>query len=163
MASPGESLTSWHLQRCDGFLDLGMREQARAELAAVPEKDRNATPFLRMMLRLQLEDGNWTTAAQLAETLAKKEPGDPSFPIQLAYATRRSSGIEAAEKILRDALTRFPKIALIHFNLACYACQTDRRDDALTCLAKAAALDPGLLQTAMEDEDLRPIWPFIEA
>jgi len=163
VASPGDSLTSWHLQRCDGFLDLGMREQARAELAAVPQEGRAATPFLRLMLRLQLEEGNWADAAQLAGTLAKKEPDDPSFPIQLAYATRRSSGIEAAEKILRDALARFPKIALIHFNLACYACQTGRRDDALTCLAKAVALEPGLHQTALEDEDLRPIWPFIEA
>lgn len=155
------SQTAWHLQRCDGFLDLGMREQARAELNQVRQQDRATTACLRMRLRLLIEEGAWAEAVPLADELRAREPKDPTFVIQLAYATRRTAGIDAAEKILRDALKTFPKVALIHFNLSCYACQTGRRDEAVACLARAVALEPALHQTALEDEDLSPIWPDI--
>lgn len=156
--------TTWHLQRCDGFLDLGMRAQARAELAAVPESDRTTVAYLRLLLRLSIEEENWPEGMRLASELRAKDPTDPTFVIQLAYSTRRAKGIASAELVLRSAQRTFPKVALIYFNLSCYACQMDgRRDDALFYIAKAIALEPALYQTALEDEDLRPIWPDIEA
>jgi hypothetical protein len=48
----------------------------------------------------------------------------------LAYSIRRSEGVEKAEGILLRAQATHPKVAMIAFNLACYASVTGRMEDA---------------------------------
>lgn len=151
----------WLLQRADGFLDLGMRQRARAELERVEGPHRQGLPFLLIALRLAMAGESWPQAAELASTLREQFPGEPAFWIQLAYAKRRAEGIEVAHHILCDALQRFPDVATISFNLACYECQLGRHDEALRRLHRACALDAHYREAALEDEDLRPLWEKI--
>lgn len=151
----------WRLQRADGFLDLRMTARARAELDGVSAGQRDGTPYRVLALRLAMDERAWSEAARVAAILRDAHTDEPSFWIQLAYATRRAEGIEAAHGILAGALVRFPAVAVIPFNLACYACQLGRHDEALRRLDQACALDQHFRATALEDEDLEPIWDRI--
>jgi Flp pilus assembly protein TadD len=148
----------WHLQRCDGFLDLKMTDKAREEFAKIGTAHREANPVIEADLRLAMAENRWSEAAQFARTLSARRPNDPLFCIQLAYSVRRAESIEAARDILVAARKRFPKVAVIPFNLACYECQLGHPDEAMTHLEKAFKLDASFREQALEDEDLKPVW-----
>jgi predicted Zn-dependent protease len=149
----------WLLQRADGFLDLGMTQKAREELDRVAQAHRGSAAFRAVSMRVAFEEKDWHRAADIASSLREQFPCEPAFWIQLAYAKRRSDGIEVARHILTDALARFPKVATIPFNLACYECQLGRLDEAMRRLNQAVALDAQCREAALEDEDLRALWP----
>lgn len=152
---------AWTLERVDGFLDLCMLDRARRELASVPEVWRDDDRVMRMRLRLAIEAQDWPEAAQLARRLADREPEEPLYWIQWAYAARRCESIESAHGILREAREKFPKTAMIPFNLACYECRLGRLAEARTFLQTAFELNPALRDLAAEDDDLEPLWPEI--
>ena len=67
-------------------------------------------------------------------------------------------GLQTAEETLLLARELFPKEPLVHYNLACYAAQLGRIDDAKALLATALTLDPVFKEMALEDEDLAGVW-----
>ena len=147
------------LQRCDGFLDLKMATRARAQWEQIAEADRSHPVAQPLLMRLLVTEKNWTAARDLAVRFHAQAPGEAGTWIQLAYTTRRADTIAAAETILWEAHRRFPKESVIVYNLACYACQTGRIDEARELLQTSARLDPKALDLACEDDDLRPLWP----
>jgi tetratricopeptide (TPR) repeat protein len=148
----------WHIQRGDGFLDLKMIDKARQELEQVGTFDRRCDSYIQAALRLAMADGQWSNAVQFAHTLIERRSNEPAIYVQLAYSVRRGESIEAARDILLDARKRFPKVAVIPFNLACYECQLGHPDEALALLEKAFKLDASFREQAFEDDDLKPIW-----
>ena len=149
----------YRAQKCDGFLDLHMPGRARSEWEQLSPGARRHPIGQALELRLLMVEKNWTAARALAEQFHAGQPDDPSSWIQLAYATRRAEGLNAAEDILREARPRFPKEPVVVYNLACYACQAGRLDEARSLLAEAARLDPQSLAMAAEDDDLQALWP----
>ena len=91
--------------------------------------------------------------------------------ISLAYALRRTESIEKAEAILLRAHKIFsalpmntaihPKVAMIAFNLACYASVTSRLEEAKERLRHAIELDSGIRGLALDEKDLHPLWDWI--
>jgi Tfp pilus assembly protein PilF len=81
-----------------------------------------------------------------------------SATISLAYATRRAESIQAAKEILLNAEPRFPKEAVIEYNLACYFCQTGDLQNAKNYLKKAFKIDLNWRMAALQDEDLKLLW-----
>lgn len=147
------------LQRCDGFLDLKMSARARAEWEQIPEADRDHPLAQNLLMRLLVTEKNWPAAHALAVRFHAEDPDEAGTWIQLAYTTRRTETIAAAETILHEARQRFPKESVIVYNLACYACQTGRIDEARELLQVAAGLNPKAFEMAAEDDDLLPLWP----
>ena len=68
-------------------------------------------------------------------------------------------GIQAAWDALLPAADRFPSQLMIAFNLACYACQLGRLEEAREWLRKAMELgDEKEIKTrALDDPDLEPL------
>ena len=149
----------WLLEKADGFLDLKMRARAAAEIKRIPAVYHDTDPCLRIFLRMAMDSQDWGAAAHLSKQLLDRHPALPDYWINLAYATRRATGIEAARAILREAAAQFPKFALIPFNLACYACCLGQHDEARKLLKQAIRMDPTYQGMAQEDEDLAPLWP----
>ncbi len=142
-----------------GFLELGMPEDALAELDELAVESSFAR-HLRVDALFRL--GEWQAAADLCVPMTRKEPGDPSWWVQCAYATRRSRSLDAAEEVLSEALRHHPRHGLILYNFACYACVRGDLDEARTRLARAIATDPEqILRMAVRDPDLAAIRPWI--
>jgi hypothetical protein len=54
-----------------------------------------------------------------------------------------------------------PKVAMITFNLACYASVAGRMEEAKERLRHGIDLDKDVRRLAIDDEDLRPLWDWI--
>jgi tetratricopeptide (TPR) repeat protein len=83
-----------------------------------------------------------------------------------AYAVRRAvdGGVEKALDALLPAVDRFPTEPYIPYNLACYAAQFGRLDEAWEWLHKAmeAEGDVNRIKTmALQDADLKALWERI--
>ena len=69
-------------------------------------------------------------AAAVASHLVKVEPQNAAWWISLAYALRRTESVEKAEAILLRAQAIHSRVAMIAFNLACYASVAGRMEEA---------------------------------
>jgi predicted Zn-dependent protease len=140
-----------------GWLGLGLPAEARAELAALTAAHTAHPQVCACRLALATCEEAWEEAREWAEHLVMLQPDEPQWTISLAYATRRSRSIAEAEAILRAARARFPREAILPYNLACYASQLGRLDEARALLAEATALDESLKDLAAQDPDLLPL------
>jgi Flp pilus assembly protein TadD len=122
-----------HVLASSGYLELGMFDDAALALEATA----------------------------VASHLVKVNPQTASWWISLAYALRRTESVEKAEAILLRAQAIHPKVAMIAFNLACYASVTGRMEAAKERLRHAIELDKEARKLAFEDEDLKPLWDWI--
>ena len=147
----------WRLSHTRGYLELGMVEEAAAELAQIPPA--SAENFdVRVLRALVLQEKkDWHALVPLADGLVREKPDDPSWWIMLAYAVRRANSLAAAEKILLEAATNHPKEATIQFNLGCYACQRGDLAKARAYVDCAIALDDHFREAAATDPDLAPL------
>lgn len=137
-----------------GYIELGMLGEAKAELEGLSEGASTSVETNILRLRVAQCEKSWGEARYYAGLLRRHQPGEPEWAIMLAYAIRRCEDIPAARKVLLEALTDFPKEAVIHFNLACYACQLGDLPKARDYLNRALDLDRSYLDLALSDDDL---------
>lgn len=144
-----------------GYLELGMAEEALEELAGIA----GAPPeMLHLRVEILFSLKRWQEAAEICQPMLERDPGEPAWWIQAAYAVRRWQSLEAAEPILREALLHHPENLLIGYNLACYACMGGRHDEARELLDRALDKERDeILQLAENDPDLAAILPWIKA
>ena len=148
-----------------GWLELGCAAEARAELAQLSPLWRNHPAVLEVRWLLCAQDKCWEEAVTLARAEQDADPRSPAGWLHLAYALRRmdGGGLALAREILLPAVERFPAEPVIPYNLACYACQLERLDEARLWLQHAlvAGEPKEILKMALADEDLQPLWPEI--
>ena len=97
-------------------------------------------------------------APAISKRLVGFQPDDVQWVISFTYAIRRANSIEAAKEILLNAEPKFPKQAVIKYNLACYFCQLGDLESAKKYLTRAFEIDPNWRLQALEDEDLEALW-----
>lgn len=153
----GDSDVRREIQTILGYYELSMWDEALAEAAEAEAKIGPRFEFDELRLAILQEARRWGEMRVVGERCARREPTRPAWFIGWAYALRREQSITAARKVLELALSLHPKEALIPFNLACYAAQTDRLTEAQAFLEQAVALDPRLRKQAEADPDLAPL------
>ena len=128
------------------------------EEIAPEDKTRNEVLGARVDIYVAAQ---WEMAAAVASHLVKVEPQNATWWINLAYALRRTESVEKAEAIMLRAEAIHPKVAMIAFNLACYASVAGRMEEAKERLQHAIDLDKDVRRLAIDDEDLKPLWDWI--
>lgn len=147
----------WRLSHAQGYLGLGMVEEAAAELEAIPVPDCDALEVLTLRVAVQQELQDWRGLRVTAAEFVRRAPQEAAAWITWAYATRRALSLKEAEKILRDAETHHPEEPTIQFNLGCYACQRGALREARRRVDRAIALDAKFADLAATDPDLEPL------
>ncbi len=148
-----------------GWLGLGRRDDAKAELEMISAPNQRHPDVLEARWGIYAEERQWEAAVDVARKLLQRAPHRVSGWLHHAYALRRApeGGLEKALAALKPAVEKFPKEALIPFNLSCYACQMQRFDEARVWLKRA--LEVGgkeqIKQQALADPDLKPLWEEI--
>lgn len=153
----------FHATRAEGYLGLGMTEDAAAELDKISLEATEAPEVLMVRLALYQVEQRWAAMEAAARKLVHCDPGESQWLLSLAYATRRAESIEMARLILLEALDRFPGEPIVPYNLACYDCQLGNLASATQFLETALRLNPQIKAMALEDEDLRPLWGALRA
>jgi tetratricopeptide (TPR) repeat protein len=150
------------LQRCldaaHGFITLGMFQDAWDELENLPPEFRSNDVVLA--LRIEIFQGlkKWESCRVLAESLAKRSPENPDWWLSWSFALRREQSVEAAQVVLRKAAELHPSVALIAYNLACYACVLGEIAEAKELLKRAVVMDEAFKKMALDDPDLDAIF-----
>jgi tetratricopeptide (TPR) repeat protein len=145
-------------QAAVGYVELGMFTDADSELDKIDPFLRAAPEILALRIEIYRGLKKWELMAELSMRLMEFHPGDPQWPVSLAYATRRGNSIEAAKEILLNAERKFPKEAVIPYNLACYCCQLGEIENAKNYLEQAFKIDSSWRIRALDDTDLQPLW-----
>jgi hypothetical protein len=149
-----------------GWLELGLPGEAAAELGHLPDPLQAHPDVLEVRWAIMATAHRWDAALVVASELVRTAPGRPTGWLHRAYALRRvpQGGLQHAWEALLPAADRFPKEALIPYNLSCYACQMQQLDDARTWLRRAlgAGNSEQVKQMALQDADLQPLWKEIQ-
>lgn len=153
-----DSVTPRLLREAEGYMELGMLDDAWECLGKISPEKRDSPPVLALRALLNHHAQSWAELTQVAAQLVELLPDQAQWWLEWAYATRRSHSLQAAQEILLRALERHPNEPLIHFNLACYACQLGDLPAARRLLAQAFRLDKSLRSLASSDPDLQPLW-----
>lgn len=145
------------LLAASGFAELSLFQEAVQELEELPESLKELSAVLGVWLEVYQRWQKWSEASSVATRLSEMEPKEPTWPVALAYATRRSRGLLFAKEILIQAGEKFPDCGTIQFNLACYAAQVGQLDEARQHLYRAIQIDKEFAALAKTDPDLEPI------
>ena len=138
-----------------------MFDEAAQVLEEIEPEEKTRDEVLGARANLYMAAKKWDMAAAVASHLVKVQPENAAWWISLAYAVRRAESVDKAEAILLRAQAIHPKVAVIAFNLACYASAAARFEEAKTRLQHAIELDKEIRGMALDDEDLRPLWDWI--
>jgi hypothetical protein len=131
------------LQHCEaaiGYAELGMFEDASAELDNVDPFNRTMPEVLRVRAVIYHGLKKWELLRVVALQLTRLEPENVQWVVSLADATRRAVSIECARDILLAAKPIFPNEPVIPFNLACYNCQLGEVESARDYVGQAFRL-----------------------
>src|SRR6266508_6302000 len=125
-----------HLSAAIGWIELGNLKEASQELDCVSAGASRHRDVLQVRWMICAQESNWEEALNVANALLDVDPGDPAPWLHRAYALRRvqTGGLQAAWDALRPASEKFPTETTILYNLACYACQLGRLEEARTWL-----------------------------
>lgn len=154
--------TSRRLEYASGYLELGMLEDASDELKMIEGSEALSADVMRMRIGLYHQAKNWDLLAAVASALTRLAPNDDQGWISWAYATRRLQGVAGAQEVLLKAIPlRGDTCAVLHYNLACYACLLGHIEEAKRRLSTALKMDPQFKATALDDPDLETMRPEI--
>lgn len=146
------------LLAAQGFLELGMPLEANEELERIDPQVRHFPEVLAVRVEIYQTLERWELMQVVAKKLTESDPKNPRWALKFAYAVRRADSLESARTVLLDAVERFPTVAAIHYNLACYECQLRHLESAKARLRSAFELDAKLRLQALEDSDFEPLW-----
>ena len=151
-----------HFNAAVGWLELGNRVEARAELASVSPENLHHPLVLELRWSLDAEEKKWDAALVTAQEIIAALPDDAAGWLHCAYALRRAKagGLEKALAFLEPTADKFPNEPVIAFNLACYACQLNQLDEARQWLKRASEIggEKKIQFMALADDDLKPLW-----
>ncbi len=147
-----------HLETANGYLELGMLMEAWDELERMDAKERDGIESIKIRVKIFKEMEQWELMAELAWYLSTVEPDEVGHTLDFAFAACRFYGVEVAGNILEEAQERFPKEALVFYNLACYRAALGRTVDARELLNKALTLNASLRNNALRNPDLEVFW-----
>ena len=153
----------YRVRAVEGWLGLGLRAEAAAELEAIPPDHQGHPDVLEARWLFHVHARQWDAALAVARKLIFAAPDRASGWLHQAYALRRAAdgGLAQAREVLMPAAEKFPKEPIIPFNLACYACQLGQLDEARKWLKRAMKVGgrEAIRHMALTDEDLKPLWP----
>ena len=146
--------TQRRLEYASGYLALGMAREAAAELRAIEPADASSTDVLLLWIALFHETKQWSRLATVAKKAARLNPTADQGWISWAYALRELERVEEAQAVLREAEPQLAEsCAVLHYNLACYACLLGDKAEARRRLAQAIELDADYRESARTDPD----------
>jgi predicted Zn-dependent protease len=156
------------LLAAQGYLELGMVEEALAELVDVPtsvisDPDTAPDPYLiELRVHILMKGERWSDALSSAKELLLLDSAALPAYIHGAFALHELGRTTEA----RDLLLRGPEVLgmdpTYHYNIGCYEAVLGNIESAKRSLEKCFALDETYRDFAKQDSDLETIRSELE-
>jgi hypothetical protein len=161
MNQPLQHEDAHRVRAAEGWLELGDLVEATKELDSVTSVFRAHPDVLAVRYKIYAQTKDWVMCEQIARALTKVAPEHPSGWISLCQCLHFQGKTQEAYDTLHTVLPTFPKLAVMEYDLACYACRLGKLEEARTRLEKAFAESDqpeDLKRHAKEDPDLKELW-----
>ena len=154
-----------HLTAAQGWLELGLVEEAFAELESIQPQHRTHPDVLKLRWQIYAKAEKWGHAFAVAQGLARLLPDDVEPFIWRSYSARRmqGGGVLHAFELLHAVVRDFPDEPVVPFNLACYCCRLGRMPQAQSWLhiafeiAQRNGTEKHWKTKALEESDLETL------
>jgi tetratricopeptide (TPR) repeat protein len=150
-----------HLNAAEGWFGLGDLVSASDELEKITPAFRAHPAVLLMRCKIYQAAKKWGYLIEISQTLIEQLPKLAEAWIHRSYALHELNRTREAFDLLLPAAKKFPKLPVIPYNLACYACQLGKLEDAMKQIEQAIDLadkNNDIRLDALEDPDLEPLW-----
>lgn len=147
----------------EGYLQLGLLEDALDELERMPAPGKGRPEWLQLKVAALVKAVRWEEALVCCEELIRRAPESHHGYIHASFCLHElGRTLEARNRLL--AAPRFvTEQALFYYNLACYEAQLENPDEAATLLRIAFRRDGSLCRVAISDRDLEPLREMVKA
>ena len=159
MSIPLEIPESFGVEAAQGWLGLGLPEEADAELASIPAHLVQHPQVLNVRFEICAARADWKQALDFAARMIQVAPGHGLGWVNQSFALHELKRTAEARDHLLSVVDKFPASPTIRYNLGCYECQLGRLDEAKKWLTEAFLLGEGwrMRGSATEDPDLKPL------
>jgi tetratricopeptide (TPR) repeat protein len=150
-----------HLRAAEGWLALGNYLEAHEELDRVHPEYRTHPDYLLLRVAMLRDGGAWKRILPVAQTLIGLLPKDPNCWLLRSQALHGLGRTKEAYEALAPMAETFRTRHEVHYNLARYAAQLGRLDEARSWLEAAfeVASDAEKLKLlALDDPGLNALW-----
>jgi tetratricopeptide (TPR) repeat protein len=155
--SSHSAATQRALRAADGYLFLGLAQEALAELDTIPDDEKDEASVLLARNRVLLHLGKWRDAEQLAALGAAHHPEHEEFTVQRAFALQKMNRQARAMDVLLAAPEWIRRTGILHYNLACYEAQLGDLKTAKQCINAAIQINEAMRKNAKVDPDLQAL------
>jgi tetratricopeptide (TPR) repeat protein len=151
---------SHYVNAACGWLELENHAEAFAELDRLSTPAQNHPDVLTLRWELFATQKKWLEALEIGRGLVQLAPERADSWIKQSYALHELKRTQEAWDALITVAEHFPELSTIPYNLACYACQLDQTQPALTWLRRAMKVGgkERIRRMALDDSDLKPLW-----
>jgi len=145
------------LLAAQGYLELGMVEEALSELASVPAGENADADLTELRLHILMHGKRWDEALVAAEELLRISPQAVPGYIHGAFALHELGRTAEARDLLLKGPPLLRQNPTFHYNIGCYEAVLGNRESALQSLRESFALDETYRDFAQCDPDLEGI------
>jgi tetratricopeptide (TPR) repeat protein len=145
------------LLAAQGYLELGMVEEALSELASVPAGENTDADLTELRLHILMHGKRWDEALVAAEELLRISPQAVPGYIHGAFALHELGRTAQARDLLLKGPPLLRQNPTFHYNIGCYEAVLGNRESALQSLRESFALDETYRDFAQRDPDLEGI------
>jgi tetratricopeptide (TPR) repeat protein len=146
------------LQAADGYLYLGMADEALAELESIGATEQDRPSVLLARIRVTLHLRQWGKAEALSRRAALAHPEEDEFTVQQAFALHQLEKGDKAVEVLLSAPEWIRRTGILHYNLACYEARLGDLKTARQCINAAIQINAAMRKNARIDPDLQGLW-----
>ena len=150
------------LLAAQGYLELGMAEEAIAELSSLPPVENIDPDIIELRLHILMQAKHWPDALAAAEELLRVRPSAVLAYIHGAFALHELRRTAEARDLLLKGPEELRKDPTFHYNIGCYEAVLGNHDAALQSLRQSFALDSAYRDFARYDPDLALIREELE-
>jgi predicted Zn-dependent protease len=140
-----------------GYAELGMFDDALAELETLPANVRQEPAAIEMRVAILMQAKRWTDALHNSELLCKLDATRNSGFIHAAFCLHELGRTGDARDMLLKGPASLHTEATFHYNLACYECALGQLGLARAHLEKSFTLDRKFREFAKTDPDLKAL------
>jgi predicted Zn-dependent protease len=151
------------LLAAQGYLELGMAEEALAELSSIPDIGNRDPDIVELHLHVLIQAKRWAEALSAAEELLRIRPLAIPAYIHGAFALHELRRTAEARDLLLKGPEELRKDPTFHYNIGCYEAVLGNREAALRSLNQSFALDDSYRDFARHDPDLAIVSKDLES
>ena len=145
------------LLAAQGYAELGMFDDALAELDSLPEKAQRDPTAMELRLGVLMQARRWKPALTVSRRLTRAYPDKNIGYIHTAFCLHELGKTEEARTALLNGPQTLHTDPTFHYNLACYECHLGNMDLARVHLDRSFQLDQKFRDFAKTDPDLQAL------